>query len=583
MSHEIRTPRNAILGVTEIQLENKTISPDMREALCEIYNSGYLLLGIINDILDLSKIEAGKLELSPTDYDVPSLINDTVHLNVMRYGNKPIEFKLQADENIPTTLHGDELRIKQILNNLLSNAFKYTDKGEVSLSFVAEPQEEGAGVTLVFRVDDTGQGMTAEQVDKLFDEYTRFNTEANRTTEGTGLGMSIARHLVRMMDGDISVESEPGKGSTFTVRLPQGLTGAEALGREAAENLRQFRVGRAGQMKRAPQIVREYMPYGRVLIVDDVESNLYVARGLLSPYGLSIETAESGFEAIEKIKNGTTFDIIFMDHMMPKMDGMEAAKIIRELGYARPIVALTANALAGQADMFMENGFDGFVSKPIDIRPLNALLNKLIRDKQAPEVVEEARRQAVKVNMAKQGEARPMSDPELAAIFSRDAKKAIERLNELAANAYRRADDIRLFVINVHAMKGALMNIGETVLSAAALKLEQAGRAGDVRVMMAETPAFLEALHKVAEKNKPKEDGGGEATEEDNAYLSHKLAGLQAACAAYDKKAAKEITTELRQKTWPHQVKDLLNTISEYLLHSDFEEAAKLAADWHLK
>jgi CheY-like chemotaxis protein len=424
--------------------------------------------------------------------------------------------------------------------------------------------------------------MTAEQVDKLFDEYTRFNTEANRTTEGTGLGMNIARHLVQMMGGEISVESEPGKGSAFTVRLPQGLTGSGALGRETAENLKRFRAAR--QMKKAPQIVREYMPYGSVLIVDDVESNLYVARGLMTPYGLSIETAASGFEAIEKIEGGATFDMIFMDHMMPGMDGVEAVKNIRELGYGHPIVALTANALTGQADMFMENGFDGFLSKPIDIRQLNALLNKMIRDKYPPEAVEEARRQAAKIKLAKPDEDGRTSDSELAAIFSRDAEKAIARIESLHEKLYRRADDIRQYVIDVHAMKSALANIGETALSAAAFKLEQAGRAGDVKVMVDETPPFLEALRKVTEKNKPKEeDGSGETTDEDAAYLNQKLADLQTACAAYNKKAAKGITSELKQKTWPHQVKELLNTISEYLLHSDFEEAAKLLKDWHLE
>jgi HPt (histidine-containing phosphotransfer) domain-containing protein len=210
------------------------------------------------------------------------------------------------------------------------------------------------------------------------------------------------------------------------------------------------------------------------------------------------------------------------------------------------------------------------------------LLNKLIRDKYPPKVVEEARRQAAELNMAKQEEAALASDPELAAIFSRDAEKAIERLNAICENAYRNDDDIRQYIINVHAMKSALTNIGETGLSAAAFKLEQAGRAGDVKVMIAKTPAFLEALRNVVEKNKPKEeDADGEATDEDAAYLSQKLADLQAACADYDKRTAKEITSELKQKTWPHQVKELLNTISEYLLHSDFEEAAKLAKDWH--
>ena len=586
MSHEVRTPMNAILGITEIQLQDETIPPGMREAIDKIYNSGYLLLGIINDILDLSKIEAGKLELLPTDYDVPSLIYDTVQLTAIQYGNKPIDFNLNIDENIPLTLFGDELRIKQILNNLLSNAFKYTDSGEVSLEITAEyPQQgEGQDVTLVFRVADTGQGMTGEQLNKLFDEYTRFNMEANLATQGTGLGMNITRHLVNLMSGEISVESEPGKGSVFTVRLPQRIVGPGVLGRELSENVKQFNTGRAEHISNAQQFVRDFMPYGRVLIVDDVETNLYVARGLMAPYGLSIETATSGFEAVEKIKSGATFDIIFLDHFMPKMDGMEAARIIRDLGYTRPIVALTANALAGQAEMFMESGFDGFISKPIDIRQLNASLNKLIRDKYPPEVVESARLQAARINLEKSADREAQqqaSNSELGAIFVRDAEKAFTNLKTIISHTFRRADDFRQFIINTHSMKSALANIGEAGLSSMAFKLELAGRAENIPAIESETPTFLEALSEVIKKNRPKEEGErGETADYDDAYLGQKLAELQTACAAYDKGTAKSLSVELKQKTWPVEVRELLDKISECLLHSDFEEAAKLAKDF---
>jgi CheY-like chemotaxis protein/two-component sensor histidine kinase len=380
-----------------MQMEKDELSPDTHEALSKVHNSGYLLLNIINDILDLSKIEAGKLELTPVNYDVASMINDTVQLNIIRYDSKPIRFELQAAEDIPITLYGDELRIKQILNNIITNAFKYTDIGKITMLAAVEykkhePTEE-PGIDLIFRISDTGRGMTSEQVDKLFDDYTRFNLKANRTTEGTGLGMGITKRLVQLMNGDISVESEKGKGSAFTVRLPQGIVaGAGMFGKELTKSISMLSYDQPAQKKNGPQIVREYMPYGSVLIVDDMEPNLYVARGLMFPYGLSIETAASGPEAISKIKNGAKFDIIFMDHFMPKMDGIETVKIIREFGYTRPIVALTANALVGQADMFMENGFDGFISKPIDIRQLNVTLNKLIRDRYPAETVEAARR-----------------------------------------------------------------------------------------------------------------------------------------------------------------------------------------------
>jgi signal transduction histidine kinase/CheY-like chemotaxis protein/HPt (histidine-containing phosphotransfer) domain-containing protein len=574
VSHEVRTPMNAILGIVEIQLQNEKIPPDAQEALFKIYNSGYLLLGIINDILDLSKIEAGKLELTPVNYDVASLINDTIHLNVMRFDSKQIEFNLQLDEHIPSTLFGDELRIRQILNNLLSNAFKYTDRGRVSMSICAEFNQESR-VTLVFRVSDTGQGMTQEQLARLFTEYTRFNMEANRMTEGTGLGMNITRYLVNMMAGEIFVESEPGKGSVFTVRLPQGLVDSGVLGSELAESLKQFSLGKALQKKKFPQIVREYMPYGTVLVVDDVETNLYVARGLMAPYGLTIETAESGFEAIEKIKNGAVYDLIFMDHFMPKMDGIEAVKIIRDHGYTRPIVALTANALSGQAEIFIANGFDDFISKPIDIRQLNSILNKLVRDKQPPEVIANARKQA---NKPVKDKPRGI-DPQLAEIFVRDAKKAGDTLKAIHEKNTYTDEEIQAYIIDIHAIKSALANVGETELSDFAFRLEEAGRKKDTAVLSSETPAFLERLHSAAEKINPNEDYEPLAEDSSDSilFLREKLAIIQLACIALDKKSAKETLSELQQKMWSRPVKELLGAISEYLLHSKFEEAGNLA------
>jgi signal transduction histidine kinase/CheY-like chemotaxis protein/PAS domain-containing protein/HPt (histidine-containing phosphotransfer) domain-containing protein len=586
VSHEVRTPMNAILGITEIQLQKEDNPQDMQEALGEIYNAGYLLLGIINDILDLSKIEANKMELVPVNYDVASLINDTVHLNVMRYDSKPINFNLQVDENIPVTLFGDELRIRQIMNNLLSNAFKYTDEGEILLSVAAEYTEQKEQVTLVFRISDTGQGMTAEQVDKLFDDYTRFNMEANRTTMGTGLGMSITKHLVQMMNSEISVKSEPGKGSTFTVRLPQKMVdGSGVLGKDLVESLKRFHFDNVAQSKKTTNIVREYMPYGKILVVDDLNTNLYVTRGLLAPYGLSVETATSGFETIEKIKDGADYDIIFMDHFMPKMDGIEATKIIRELGYKQPIIALTANALAGQAEMFLANGFDGFISKPIDIRQLNATLNRLVRDKYPAETVEGARR--LKNNLKKYSNSNVPTnsiDPELAENFIRDAEKALAILETIHTNGYRNADDTKTFTLNVHAMKSALTSVNETALSGIALSLEQAGREGDTAAILAGTPSFLTSLRTVIEKIKAKDKKGSDAVWNDarKAYLREKLLAIQTACASYDERAANAALAELRQEEWPPSVREQIAAIAEHLLHSEFEETAAIAKEAYL-
>jgi len=572
MSHEIRTPMNAILGIAEIQLQKDNLPFDIKEALGKISNSGYSLLDIINDILDLSKIEANKMKLNPSKYETANLINDAMQLNIIRVGSKPINVKLQVEKNVPSMLFGDELRIKQILNNLLSNAIKYTDEGEVELAVSVEPSSEKSNreVYLIFRVSDTGQGMTCEQINKIFNEaYTRFNLEANRKIEGTGLGMNITNNLVNMMGGKISVESEPGNGTIFTVRLPQGDVGAPPIGEELAENLQKFRFNNEGRTKKM-QIIREIMPYGSVLIVDDMETNLYVAKGLMMPYGLKIDTVLSGFEAIEKIKSGITYDIVFMDHMMPEMDGIKTTKIMRNFGYDKPIIALTANAVAGQAEMFLQNGFDAFISKPIDIRELNSALNKFIRDKHPQEVLE---------NVSEQKDEEKTAQPEsvgeaLLSIFVRDAKKSEKILRAIydRRDAYEK-DDMALYIINVHAMKSALANIGENEISEFADELEQAAREQKFSVIAVKTPEFLDALQTVI-LSVPKQK---ENDNEDVAYLREKLLIIQSACEDYDKKSAKTALAQLNEKTWSRKTKETLDKIAEHILHSEFEKAAVVA------
>jgi CheY-like chemotaxis protein len=267
-----------------------------------------------------------------------------------------------------------------------------------------------------------------------------------------------------------------------------------------------------------------------------------------------------------------------MDHMMPVMDGIETTKIVRGLGYKEPIVALTANALTGQAEIFLANGFDGFISKPIDIRQLNASLNKLVRDKQPPEVIEAARRQRAASELKKEKTKRSPVDPQLINIFAHDAEKAVFELEALYEKRNTLNDkDIQMYIVNVHAMKSALANIEETDLSGFAFKLEQAGRERDIALMTTETPAFLNSLREIIEKIKSKEDSGNSgAVDEDKAYLKEKLLSIQDACASYNKKAAKNILGELRQKTWSTSTKELLNAIAEHLLHSEFEEAAEI-------
>ncbi|MCL2813269.1 MAG: ATP-binding protein [Oscillospiraceae bacterium] len=567
MSHEIRTPMNAILGITEIQLQNDDIDPNIQEAFEKIYASGDLLLGIINDILDLSKIEAGKMELNINKYELSSLISDTAQINMMRIGSKPVEFELEIDENIPLAVTGDELRVKQILNNILSNAFKYTTSGKVKMSVSAERGEDENVITLIYTISDTGQGMTKQQVAKLFEEYSRFNQETNRSTEGTGLGMSITRNLIYLMGGKIFIESELGIGSVFTIHLPQGNAGPDILGKELVENLKNFRTSSRAQMKRV-QITRQPMPYGSVLIVDDVETNIYVAKGLLSPYKLKIDSGGSGFAAIEKIKNGNVYDIIFMDHMMPEMDGIEATKIIRGMGYTNSIVALTANAVAGQADIFLKNGFDDFISKPIDVRQLNSVLNKLIRDKQPPEVILQETK-----DESKSGDFQSDMDPLFVEIFVRDALKALGILEKIEAEKdYANKDTLQSYIINVHGMKSALANIGKMDLSAAALKLEAAAREGLLTMVASDTFAFLKSLRAYVEEIAPRDEAVVASEDEDKAFLREKLLLIKEACEYYDRNTADDELAELRSKSWSQQTGELLGKTSERLLHGDFDE-----------
>jgi len=589
MSHEIRTPMNAIIGITDIMMQDETLPEEMAEGLGKIYGSCDMLLGIINDILDFSKIEAGIMDVLPAQYHVASLINNSVNLNMMRIGEKPIVFELHVDENVPLTLIGDEIRIKQILNNLLSNAFKYTDEGKVILSVASEPNPENNGIILVFCVQDTGHGMSKEQLEKLFDEYIRFSEGQMRTIEGTGLGLAITQRLLYLMNGKVHVESEPGKGTTVTVRLPQETVDGEVLGKDLADNLRLFYENHLTR-KKSPRLEHDPMPYGSVLIVDDVETNIYVAEGLLKLYGLQIETAMSGFEAIEKVQHGKTYDIIFMDHMMPDLDGVETTKRLREFGYSKPIVALTANAVAGQASLFMQRGFDNFISKPIDMRQLNLVLTKLIRDKQSPEVIEEARAAKIReieearksgagsgtdseVSASPENVDHTKTDPLLLESFVRDAEKTVQTLSDLLDKPDLSDDDLRMFTITVHGIKSSLANLGEKRLSDVAFSLEEAGRDGVIDLITMIAPLFLDELSKLLETVQPllvSKDTG-----DDPPDIIEKFIEIREMCADYNRRNAINVIDSI--EICSEKTRAVLESVKEQVLESEYEEAEKIA------
>ena len=473
MSHEIRTPISAVLGIAEIGIQTPGIPQIAEDSFSKIYSSGKLLLGIINDILDFSKIEGGKMVILPAEYDTASLINNAANLHYAYLGGKDIKFNLHVDDNLPTHLVGDSLRIEQIIINILSNAFKYTDSGSVDLSLKCHPLSD-ENVSLMISVRDTGLGMNDEQLAVLFNDYTRFHEQEKSSVSGTGLGMSIVFHLVQLMNGNIDVDSQVGVGTAISVSMPQKIASPEVLGKEVTAILQQFNA-HSGISDKKRKFVPDPMPYGSILVVDDIESNLYVAQGLLAFYSLNVETCCSGQEAINKIKQGKVYDIVFMDHMMPGMSGPKTMEVLRDMGYTHPIVILTANALAGQEEEYIKSGFDSFLSKPIMTDKLNAVLVKYVKDKQPPEVIEAA----VRDDLAKrQSEDLAQSIDDFrdnVYVFGRLRTDFVKNHKNTFADIKQAIDagDSETAHIMMHTLKGLAGLINEPALAQIAGQLEQ--------------------------------------------------------------------------------------------------------------
>lgn len=381
MSHEIRTPLTAILGISEIHLQQKIDDDNTQEAFSKIYSSSNVLLGIVNNILDLSKIESGHMPINKEKYSLSSFIGNVVQLNISHLYNKNLNFIVKVDPKTPENLIGDYLLLNQILNNVISNSIKYTQKGYINLYIGYKQNVDSNFINLSITIKDTGRGMTPEQLDRLGSDYTRF-VEIGDNSTGTGLGMSITKSLIRKMNGTINIESELNKGTNVYISIPQEVLENTPIGEETAENLSQFKIDYSHFIQQTTSLEHISMPYGKVLVVDDVDTNLYVAKGLLEKYELQVETVNSGKVAIEKIMSGKVYDIIFMDQMMPQLDGIETTNIIRNLEYNHPIIVFTADAMYGQAGEYIKNGFDSFMSKPIKSDQLHSILKKYIYKKQ---------------------------------------------------------------------------------------------------------------------------------------------------------------------------------------------------------
>jgi len=509
MSHEIRTPLNAIIGLGEVELNAPDLTRHTRDNLVKITKSGEVLLRIINDILDISKIEASSFKLIRVEYGIADLIADTVQQNIVRIEQKPIVFKLKVDAQLPSKLYGDEIRVRQVLSNLLSNAIKYTQEGEVSLNIGYKVVGQTDSL-LVCTVSDTGMGIRAEDMDKLFVEYAQLDVRANRRIEGTGLGLAITQKLVQMMDGEIRVASEYGKGSIFTVIMKQRIVDAAPIGEEAARALEHFR-HESDESGIAVSPSRSYD--AAILIVDDIPVNLDVAKGLLAPYGMRMDCVTSGFDAIDALRKGVMYDLILMDHMMPRMDGIETVRRIRteiDSPYARsvPIVALTANAIAGNREIFIENGFTDFLSKPIDTKGLDALLLRLLANKPTSVLLTGKLEAAEKEPLAASAGIERIEGIDMAAGIARYGNNKplfLKLLHAFAKTTPALVDKLRnpaaaeldAYIVNVHGLKGGCYGVAANEIGKMAEALEHAGKAGDFETIQRDNPALLAAAEKL--------------------------------------------------------------------------------------
>jgi signal transduction histidine kinase/DNA-binding response OmpR family regulator len=578
MSHEIRTPMNAIIGMTELALRENMTSI-AKEYIFTVKQAGTNLLSLINDILDFSKIERGKLEIVPIDYMFSSLINDVVNIIKMRVTDSRLRFDINIDSNIPNALFGDQIRIRQVLLNILSNAVKYTRKGFVSFSVSGEITENT--VLLIIEVTDSGIGIKKGDLEKLFEDFVRLDFTANKDVDGAGLGLAITKNLVTAMGGDISVHSEYGKGSTFIVKLPQKIRSHEPFGTiKISEKHNNDNI-----------TVKFNAPKARVLIVDDIDTNLKVAEGLMYPYKMKIDLCFSGAEALDAVAKNS-YDLVFMDHMMPEMDGIEATKFIREKSrenpyYANlPIIALTANTVSGTKEMFLLNGFTDFLSKPIDTIKLNSILEKWLPEEKQEKIIETSHKNSsvnesdlnaslkidgidVKKGIAMTGGELELY-MEILATFHKDGVIKIQEIKKcLETNNYL------LYTTYVHALKSASASIGASDLSETAKSLEAAARKEDLAFIKLHNAQFLMALevllnniNKFLLANKKEE----QKCSLDFEILKRELNKLREAIDIFDSDAIDEATTVLQKFTHAANVGASVENILQKILIGEYEE-----------
>ena len=527
MSHEIRTPINGILGMDSVLLK-ECHDENLREYAKNIQSAGQSLLSIINDILDISKIESGKMEILTIRYQLFSVLNDCYNLTKIKLQNKPVSFIMQINEKLPSWLYGDEVRIRQIINNFLSNAVKYTKEGNITfeLDFEEKTDEQ---ILLVITVRDTGIGIKEEDLGKLFESFTRIEEKRNRNIEGTGLGLNLTKNLVNLMGGEVFAESTYGKGSCFTAKIPQKIADAKPMG-DFGKRYQQY-------LSTSDDDKLSFLaPDAKILVVDDVTMNLKVVEGLLKATKIQIDTAVSGSECLECVKT-TPYQMIFLDHMMPEMDGLETLEHMKNLAdnpnAQTPVIMLTANAIVGAKEEYIEAGFTDYLTKPIRETELLEMILKYLPE----ELVCENGGQGIEKSQDAQDMEHPEAGGEGAEPLQRleqleglDVKTGliycmneedfyIEMLQEfLQADKasqlkhFLAEEDWDNYRTTVHALKSTSLTIGAAHLSVEAKALEMAAKEGNMDYIRSHHDGVMDEYKELTDHLKEILENGAETS-----------------------------------------------------------------------